>query len=155
MSEKILSLRPNRPSLMRYLDSYIRRAHADGKQVALLVVQVKRGDELGALFGYQTVEGLLEQFGARLDDICRSQDRIMRVGDYEFALILPEIMNEGHAILAANKIMRTLATPFEIGGHVVSMGANMGIALFPDHAGKPETLLQNAELALSFSRNAS
>ncbi len=149
MSEKILSLRPNRPSLMRYVDSYIRRAHADGKQVALLVVQVKRGDELGALFGYQTVEELLEQVGARLDDICRSQDRIMRIGDHEFALILPDIMNEGHAILAANKIMRTLATPFEISGHVVSMGANMGIALFPDHAGKPETLLQNAELALS------
>ncbi|MGB9430556.1 MAG: bifunctional diguanylate cyclase/phosphodiesterase [Gammaproteobacteria bacterium] len=149
MSDKILSLRPNRSSLMRYLDSYIQRAQTSGKQIALLVVQIKRGQEFGALFGYRVIEELMERFAERLDEACRNDDRIMRAGDYEYALILPDIMNEGHAILAANKILRTLSAPFEIGGQVISMGANMGIALFPDHAGKSDLLLQRAELALS------
>ncbi|MGH8377532.1 MAG: putative bifunctional diguanylate cyclase/phosphodiesterase, partial [Gammaproteobacteria bacterium] len=48
-----------------------------------------------------------------------------------------------------NKILRALGAPFEIGEHAVSLGANMGIALFPDHADTPEKLLQHAELALS------
>jgi len=149
MSDKILSLRSNQPSLMRYLDSYIRRAHTSSKQLALLVVQVKRGQEFGALFGYRSIEQLMEQMAARLSDVCRKNDRVMRIGDHEYALILPDVMNEGHAILAANKILRALSIPFEVDNHMVSMGASMGIALFPDHAGQSDTLLQHAELALS------
>ncbi len=149
MSDKILSLRSNQPSLMRYLDSYIRRARTSRKQLALLVVQVKRGQEFGALFGYRSIEQLMEQMAARLSDVCRKDDRIMRIGDHEYALILPDVMNEGHTILAANKILRALSIPFEVDNHMVSMGANMGIALHPDHAGQSDTLLQHAELALS------
>ncbi|MGA9852875.1 MAG: bifunctional diguanylate cyclase/phosphodiesterase [Gammaproteobacteria bacterium] len=149
MSDKILSLRPNRPSLIRHLESYLRRTQSSGKQVALLMVQVKRGQEFGALFGSSSIEELMKQFAGRLESICRSDDRIVRSGDHEYALILPDILNEGHAILAANKILRVLYAPFEIGGQVVSVGASMGIALFPDHADKAGTLLQHAELALS------
>jgi diguanylate cyclase (GGDEF)-like protein len=149
MSDKILSLRSNRPSLMRHLDSYIRRAQASDKQLALLVVQVKRGQEFGALFGDKSIEQLMEQMAARLDEICRDHDRIMRIGDHAYALIMPEVINEGHTILAANKILRTLSIPFEVDAHVVSIGANMGIALFHEQTGQPDTLLQHAELALS------
>lgn len=149
MSDKILSMRSNQPSLMRYLDSYIRRARTSRKQLALLVVQVKRGQEFGALFGYRSIEQLMEQMAARLSDVCRKDDRVMRIGDHEYALILPDVMNEGHTILAANKILRALSIPFEVDKHMVSMGANMGIALYPDHAGQSDTLLQHAELALS------
>lgn len=149
MSDKLLSLRSNRPSLRRHLDSYIRRAQTNGKKLALLVVQVKRGQEFGALFGDRSIEQLMEQMAARLADVCRDQDRIMRIGDHEYALIMPEVMNEGHTILAANKILRTLSIPFDVDTHLVSMGANMGIALFRELAGQSDTLLQHAELALS------
>lgn len=149
MSEKLLSLRPNRPSLIRYLESYLRRAHASDRQVALVVVQIKRGQEFGARFGYRTIEELVKQLSARLEVVCRDDDRVMRIGDYAYALILPDIMNEGHAILAANKILRSVSMPFAIEGHTVSIGTSMGIALFPNHAANPDRLLQNAELALS------
>ena len=149
MSEKILSLRPSRPSLVKYLDTYIKRAHTRGGQVGLMVLQIKRGHDFGALFGYHIIEALLEQFAERLDAVCRNDDRIMRIGDHSFALILPEVMNEGHVILAANKILRTMAVPFEVDNHIISVGTNIGIALFPDHAGKPDTLVQYAELALT------
>ena len=149
MSAKILSLRPNRPSLIRYLDSYMRRARTSGRQLALLIIQVKRGQEFGALFGYRSIEQLMEQLAERLADICRDRDRIMRIGDHEYALILPDILNTGHCILAANKILRALSAPFQVENRIVSMGANMGLAVFPEHAAQPDTLLQHAELALS------
>ncbi|MDE2090728.1 MAG: bifunctional diguanylate cyclase/phosphodiesterase [Gammaproteobacteria bacterium] len=149
MSDKILSLRPNRPSLIRYLDSYMRRARTSGRQLALLIIQVKRGQEFGALFGYRSIEQLMEQLAERLADICRDRDRIMRIGDHEYALILPDILNTGHCILAANKILRALSAPFQVENRIVSMGANMGLAVFPEHAAQPDTLLQHAELALS------
>ncbi|MGH8279125.1 MAG: putative bifunctional diguanylate cyclase/phosphodiesterase [Gammaproteobacteria bacterium] len=147
MSDKILSLRPNRESLIRHLDAYLERERAGDQVLALLVVEVKRGRELGALFGFRNVEALMKKLGERLDGACRSRDRILRTGDYEYALILPELSNEGHAILAANKILRSLSAPFEVGVQAISAGASMGIALFPDQAHTPDDLLQRAEQA--------
>jgi diguanylate cyclase (GGDEF)-like protein len=149
MTDKILSLRPNRPSLNRYLASYIRRAHDSDRQLALLVIQIKRGQDFSALFGHNRSEALLEFMAERLDSVCRRDDRIIRSGDYEFAMILPDILNEGHAILAANKILRTLEAPFELDGTSVITGIHIGIALFPEHAATPENLMQQAALALN------
>jgi diguanylate cyclase (GGDEF)-like protein len=154
MTDKILSLRPNRSSLNRYLASYIRMAHDNDRQLGLLVMQVKRGQEFSALFGHNRTEALLEDLAERLDEVCRRDDRIIRTGDFEFALILPDIMNEGHAVLAANKILRTLSAPFEIDDNAVSIGVDIGIALFPDHAAIPETLMQHAALALNTASNS-
>lgn len=153
MTDKILSLRPNRSSLNRYLASYIRMAHDHDRQLGLLVMQVKRGQEFSALFGHNRTEALLENLAERLDEVCRRDDRIMRTGDFEFALILPDIMNEGHAVLAAHKVLRALTTPFEIDGNSISIGVQIGIALFPDHAAKPDTLMQHAALALNTAAN--
>src|SRR5574337_904846 len=147
MSDKILSLRPNRPSLIRHLESYRVRAAGNGKALGLLVIQVKRGQEFGVLFGFRSIEALMEELAERLAGACRSDDRVMRTGEYEYAVILPELMNEGHALLAANKLLRSLTTPFEIDNQIISVGASMGIALFPDHAKDCDALLRYAELA--------
>ncbi|MDE2460565.1 MAG: bifunctional diguanylate cyclase/phosphodiesterase [Gammaproteobacteria bacterium] len=147
MSDKILSLRPNRPSLIRHLESYRVRAAGNGKALGLLVIQVKRGQEFGVLFGFRSIEALMQELAERLAGACRSDDRVMRTGEYEYAVILPELMNEGHALLAANKLLRSLTTPFEIDSQIITVGASMGIALFPDHAKDCDALLRYAELA--------
>lgn len=149
MTDKILSLRPNRPSLNRYLASYIRRTQDTDRLLALLLIQVKRGHEFSALFGHNRSEALLEFMAERLDDACRHDDRIIRTGDFEFAIMLPDILNAGHAVLAANKILRTLEDPFNIDESAITVGVHIGIALYPEHAVTPETLMQHAALALN------
>ena len=149
MEDNIVSLKPNRTVLLRYLDSYIIQAHKSEQQLALLVIQVQRGQELATLFGGHSIESLLQQMAERLSAICRKQDRIARIGDHEFAMLLPDILNDGHAQLAANKIMLALAQPYETEGDPIRADASIGIALFPEHAAKPETLMQCAESALA------
>ncbi len=149
MGDNIISLRPNRALLLRYLESHLEQAGKSGEQLAVLAIQVQRGAELAALFTSRSVESLLEQFATRLEGVSRRQDRIMRTGDAEFAMYLPGILNEGHALLAANKIMLGLAQPFEVEQRLIPAEVKIGIALFPTHADRPETLLQYAESALS------
>ena len=149
MNDKILSLRPNRPSLNRHLAAYIRRAHDNNKLLTVLVIQLKRGQEFSALFGHTQSEVLLEHMAERLDGACRHDDRIIRSGDFEFTLFLPDLLNQGHAVLAANKILREMEIPFEIDDTSVSAGIHIGISLFPQHASTPETLMQHATAALN------
>ena len=149
MIEKILSLRPNRAALSRYLDAYINQAHEREQQLALMLVRVQRGGELIALYGHRNTETLMEEIALRLHGVCRAEDRLIRTGDFEIAFILREVLNDGHALLAASKVLRTLSTPFEFDDIVITPTVRIGIATFPDHAGKPETLVQTAESALA------
>lgn len=143
-SEKIVSLQPDRPLLIRHLGDYLGGVQGP---LALLVVQIRRGREFGTLFGFRKLEDVVQQIAERLGRACRHSDRILRIGEYEYALILPGLINEGHAVLAANKVLRTLAEPLVIDKQRVSMGACIGVALCPDHAKLAEPLLHCAELA--------
>ena len=154
MEDNVVSLRPNRTLLLRYLESAIALTHRSDELLAVLAIQLQRGVELSTLFSGHSTEFLFEQIASRLSGICRKQDRIARTGDHEFVMYLPEILNEGHALLAANKMMLALAKPFEIEGRALSAEVKIGIALFPEHAAKPETLVQFAESALAEAKAA-
>ena len=71
MEDNIVSLNPNRTILLRYLDSYIIQAHKSEQQLALLAIQIRRGQELTTLFGGHSMESLLQQTAERLSTICR------------------------------------------------------------------------------------
>ena len=152
MDENLVSLKPNRPLLGRYLESYVGQAHKSTRQLALLLIQVQRGQEMNALLGYQAIVKLLESAATRLSAVCRKEDRIIRIDDYMFAMILPEVLNDGHAMLAANKMIGALAQPYEVDDGVFSAEARIGIAMFPEHAAKPDTLVQYAESALAVAK---
>lgn len=149
MVDNILSLRPNRALLIRQLGAYINLAHEREEQLALLIMRVQRGSELVALHGHHKIETLIEEMATRMNGICRSSDRIVRVGDFEVAIVLQQALNEGHAVLAANKLLRSLAVPFNFEDTTIIPMVCIGIATFPDHAGKPESLVQYAESALA------
>ena len=149
MNDNILSLRPSRSSLIRYLETYVNAAGDGRQQLALLILRVQRGNELTALYGGRKAEMLMEEVAQRLRGLCREQDRIIRVADFEVAVILQNTLNAGHATLAANKALRLLATPLKFDELEILPVVCIGIAVFPDHALVSERLVQFAETALN------
>ena len=144
----------DRPDYLNDLSKVISRCSKDDKAVGLLVVQVEQLDKVEGAFGYEKSHKLLEEFCVRLEGLLRSHDRLMLVGDRKFCFILSEIMNEGHAILAASKIERLTIEPFMIDGHSVKLEASIGVAVFPIHAGDAEELARRGELALAAAQEA-
>ena len=149
MADHILSLRPSRASLSRHLETYINYAHEHDQAVALLLLRVQRGPELLAVHGYRNVERFMEELALRLGGVCRNLDRVIRTAEFEVALVLREVLNDGHSQLAAAKALRALAVPFEMDGNELSPVARIGIAMFPEHSGNAESLMQVAEFALT------
>ena len=150
--DNIISLRPNRSLLLRYLQTHVEQAHEAGEELAVLVIQVQRRTEIVALYDSRAIESLLEQLALRLAGLCRRQDRVMRIADFEYVMYLPAIFNSGHALLAANKIMLALGQPFTLEGRPFLAEVKIGIALFPEDAARPDNLLQYAESALEEAR---
>ncbi len=77
----------------------------------------------------------------------RSEDMLARLSNKEFGFMLPGLASEGHAILAANKFLRTLEDQLNLGEIATHIRPRVGIALFPEHAQHAESLVQFASVA--------
>lgn len=98
--------------------------------------------------GYRFGDLVLEEMYRRLSEIARDQDFLTWIGDGKFVLLLTKVMGEGHAILAANKIQRSLSAPFGPNDNEISVRLAVGIALLSAQPGDAESLLRQAEIAL-------
>jgi diguanylate cyclase (GGDEF)-like protein len=116
--------------------------------IAVLVVYVHQLERLFASAGHVNAGRMLDELRNRLSQVMKSGDYFARLGDRKFVYVLSNLRNEGHALLAANKILRTGAEPVAAAGQQASLRLTVGIAMFPAHGRAPEELMQHAEIAL-------
>ncbi len=116
--------------------------------IAVLVVYVHQVERLFASAGHVTAGRMLDELRNRLSQVAKQGDYFARLGDRKFVFVLSNLRNEGHALLAANKILRTGGEPVVAAGRQESLRLSVGIAMFPAHGRGPEELMQHAEIAL-------
>ncbi len=116
--------------------------------IAVLVVYVHQLERLFASAGQVNAARMLDELRNRLSQVMKPGDYFARLGDRKFVFVLSNLRNEGHALLAANKILRTSAEPVTAGGQHATVRLSIGVALHPAHGRTPEQLMQCAETAL-------
>jgi diguanylate cyclase (GGDEF)-like protein len=116
--------------------------------IAVLVVYVHQLERLSASAGQVNAARMLDELRNRLSQVMKPGDYFARLGDRKFVFVLSNLRNEGHALLAANKILRTSAEPVTAGGQHATVRLSIGVALHPAHGRTPEQLMQCAETAL-------
>ena len=116
--------------------------------IAVLVVYVHQLERLFESAGHVNAARMLDELRNRLSQVSKPGDYFARLGDRKFVFVLSNLRNEGHALLAANKILRTGAEPVAAGGQHANVRLSVGIAMHPAHARTPEALMQCAEIAL-------
>jgi diguanylate cyclase (GGDEF)-like protein len=116
--------------------------------IAVLVVHVHDTERLAASAGSVNLARMLDELRNRLSQVSRPGDYFARLGDRKFAFVLSNLRNEGHALLAANKILRAGAEPVVAGGQQANLRLSVGISMHPAHGRAPEELMQRAETAL-------
>ena len=144
----------NRNVLFEDLKHFLENHREAGEKLAVMLISIDRFRRLNTVFGYQKGDDLLEAFADRLDHISRDKDYIARMGNSEFLLVLPQIMNAGHVTLAAHKIINSLQETFVLDDTEHKVTAHIGISLFPEHADSVSELVQKAEIALMSARNS-
>jgi diguanylate cyclase (GGDEF)-like protein len=142
----------NRRSFLALLRRHVGLANERKTNLALVVADVDGFARLNAAHGYEFGDRALHHIAQQLRTMARTQDYVARIGDNRFALILPGVMNAGHAELAVQKLFRLFEVPFDGGSGRVRMTATVGVALCPLHATQPEFLLLQAEKSLELAR---
>jgi diguanylate cyclase (GGDEF)-like protein/PAS domain S-box-containing protein len=140
---------PNRTLFYERLNRAVARAQRQNTKIAVFFLDLDDFKLLNDSYGHAAGDELLKKIGARLCENIRENDTVARLSGDEFTLILEDISTLENAELIAEKVMDTLSAPFLIADiHEVYISSSLGICLFPEHAGKPEELLQKADQAM-------
>lgn len=140
---------PEYAAFMEIFRTAIESHRQEGRQLALLLIQVEKVEQVDRLLGLQRGEAFMLRVTRRMrEGVLRKQDQLGRVSRDQLACLLPRIAGEGVAILAANKILGALEAPVPIGDRTFAPEAVIGIAMYPDHGEDPQTLVRNGKLAV-------
>ena len=138
---------PNRTLLVERLKQNIYLARRKESHVAFLMLDLNNFKEVNDTLGHPQGDRLLLDVASRLPTALRQSDTVGRLGGDEFGIVLPET-DAAQALQVARKILESLQPSFELAGHAVSIGASIGIALFPEHADDEASLIRYADIAM-------
>jgi len=139
----------NRKGFDRRLRLAIERASANGRQVALLLIDLDEFKSANDTYGHAAGDQLLRAFSERLASCVRESDTVARIGGDEFAIVMEHISNQGSVELVAQTIVQLASTPYVIDGHQITSGATVGVALRdPEHEQSIGELFMQADTAL-------
>ncbi len=119
---------------------------------AVLMVEVDQLASLDSSLGFLVTDAVLRDIGTRLVDALRPTDAVGQIGRLRFACLLDSLPSQSHAILAANKVLRSLAEPFRVEARGFFLNTYVGIGLNVAGCDTGNELLRRAANAVKNGR---
>jgi diguanylate cyclase (GGDEF)-like protein len=139
----------NRSLFLERLAQHMRAAVTGGHKLALFFLDLERFRNINDSLGRPAGDAILVQAAEWLGRKTGDPNLLARLGSDQFAIVLPEIKQDGDvARLLAKRVREFLDHPFRLNGVEIRIAAKVGVALFPNDGTDADTLLKNAEAAL-------
>lgn len=144
LTDSVTGLR-NRLAFSRNLEAMIARGGSE--DVAVLFLDLDRFKDVNDTLGHKVGDELLKGVAQRLSRLISANDTLARIGGDEFAAIVcldPAVPVDDLAIA----IVEAIYEPFLIDGHLVHVGASVGVSKRMDKATSADDLLRQADIAM-------
>jgi diguanylate cyclase (GGDEF)-like protein/PAS domain S-box-containing protein len=145
---------PNRRLMQDRLNQAIIAARRNQRHVAVLFLDLDRFKLVNDTLGHDTGDFILKDIARRLVSCVREVDTVSREGGDEFVVILSDLEHPEHARVVADKMLRELSRPVEIGGHEIHVTPSIGISHYPNDAIDVQQLLKHADNAMYQAKDA-
>lgn len=136
----------NRNALNDSIDSTLEGARNDGKNLALVFVDLNDFKRVNDSYGHDVGDVALQKAADRLRMILSESQLLARIGGDEFVILDGAEKTDNHPENLARRIQEAFASPFDLGGGIItSIGASCGIALYPEDGRTRLELLSSAD----------
>jgi diguanylate cyclase len=139
---------PNRRLFQDRLSIALERSRRTGTQTALLMLDLDHFKQVNDSMGHHVGDLLLQEVARRFSGRIRRSDTVARTGGDEFAVILEGPTSRPEAKHVGRSLLNLLEQPLTLENRVITVGASLGVALFPDDAQDLESLCIRADLRM-------
>ncbi|MEJ2347448.1 MAG: diguanylate cyclase [Gammaproteobacteria bacterium] len=144
----------NRREFKARLGMELQRARRYSHPFAVLLIDIDHFKKVNDTYGHPAGDRVLVTVAGALHDSMRPADTVARYGGEEFAVILPETRAET-AVAMAERLRECVAEQsVHLGNEEIRVTASVGVAAFPQHGGRTDVLMQEADRALYAAKAA-
>jgi two-component system cell cycle response regulator len=139
---------PNRAAFREGVNQALARAQRYAEKMALLFIDLDGFKRINGAYGHETGDAVLRAAADRIRESLRASDFAARYGGDEFAVMLPFIESDQDAAFVAEKLRERISAPLSMEGNDVTVGASIGVALFPEDGRDVDSLTLHADDAM-------
>ena len=136
---------PNRSLLHDRLGLAIAHAHRQTSHLAVLFIDLDYFKAVNDSFGHAFGDRFLVELATRLRSCVRGGDTVARFGGDEFVVLLDSVTGADDAAHVASKVRCAVEAPFRRDGREVSIGASVGVGVYPGDGTSADELVMNAD----------
>jgi diguanylate cyclase (GGDEF)-like protein/PAS domain S-box-containing protein len=144
----VLTQLPNRTLFDDRLTQAISLAERQGKQLAVLFVDVDQFKRINDTLGHGVGDNLLRSIAGRLSACIRRTDTVSRLGGDEFLILLSQVEHAEDAAITARKIVRAIAAPHIIDNKSLDINVSIGGSTYPADGQDAASLVSRADIAM-------
>ena len=123
-------------------------------QLALLAIDLDRFKLVNESLGHAAGDALVRAVAERLQNALRREDMLARLGGDDFVLLWNGLKSPEEAAALGERLLSILGRPFTIEGRTLTVGAAIGIALYPRDGRDFAELLKHADAAMYHAKDA-
>ena len=140
----------NRTALQHTMSALIECPNGEAQPFAVLFLDLDYFKPINDRWGHKNGDRALIEIAQRIRSNIRESDYVARWGGDEFVIILKDVISHLDAQTTAQSLMQVLCLPLQHlqdvpEGEVISLGASVGIALYPQDGRDIQTLLHHAD----------
>ncbi|MRW84819.1 EAL domain-containing protein [Pseudoduganella sp. FT26W] len=139
---------PNRILIADRLEHTIAQARRGGGSVLVAFIDLDGFKLVNDGLGHNAGDELLKVVAERMAGCLRASDTVGRFGGDEFVLLLNEPGSAVDAAPVLERVREAVLQSVSVSGQDVQVSCSIGVAVYPNDGGDPETLLMNADAAM-------
>lgn len=136
---------PNRSLLIERLQTALHQHARHNEMLALMFIDLDGFKQVNDQYGHDVGDEMLVKLSAILSHCVRKADTVARFGGDEFVILLTGLVDRDDAAIVAEKILLYLQEPLNLSVCQASVGASIGIAIYPHDGTDATGLLKSAD----------
>jgi PAS domain S-box-containing protein/diguanylate cyclase (GGDEF)-like protein len=141
---------PNRSFFTEQLVKKLKTADRNVDRLVVCVGDIRRLGRINESFGRNWGDRLLCEAAERFTRLARNPESLGYLGNGRFASTISGFADAAEVAHGLEKVLAAAAAePFHLGGEQLFINTSAGVAIYPDDGTTAETLLHNAEAALT------
>lgn len=138
----------NRKLFFSNLRLALQHAESLGQRLALLHLNIDKFRSINESFGYHQGDELMLKLAARIRQVLRRSDSMLRIGGDELAIIIEHVEDLADISRVIRKIDLVMEDVIVLDGRPVTVNASIGVATYPEAGNDAENVLRQANRAM-------